>query len=418
MILDRFITMLQKCRRRVVPFAFPAALAVLAFRCAREPTQPSADFGQIRIGDTWAYREIEVKKGERQSEEIPELDSTVSYASLSCARDTVLMDKRFFIISYTLYYCMDFYVDTSICEQYVHVSDSEIMAVEPKGNKTSIFPMILYKCSAVDTPKYDSATQYDTALYHDIYYPFLYPIPESNAWFFRPMNDPTGNAPMVRRYLGKETITVPGGTFETWKFDFDYSTWCIGDTSPCAIEWIACTTWISSIGNVRTSGTIENDNFGFVVSTMLSEYLSSELPSDAVKPMISKTSMDSIAEIVDANWEYPLFQEWCYHLLFGLPSGYSLYSFSLSNGVEGIEDFFSTVWGASPDITTTEAIAMLDEKPFPQSPVEFANHGKFLSIVLRYPCLSHGWKDCMYTGALEECESAIRDELVAAVYGE
>lgn len=380
----------------------------LLFTCSKANNPIVAEFKPgfgIQKGQSWFYGGKTIHKNHILTANY----SVRDYSSLRCARDTLLDGITYLIVKGQWYHCSDFYVDTAKKVSLVNIGDSMIKVLTPIDDDYSNWTVQLLK-QKLDTLSYDSSTFYNDSLYIDLFFPVVLPIANSSMWFYRPLKDPRGNLPMVRRYIGSEEISVPGGVFKTMMFDFDYNSWCIGGTDPnCKPPNGTCTTWVAFTGNVKLSALSIDDSLSDT-TIYTSELISnSNTPMEYVKPNLPNSIIDSAISIVTTFWSYQLFQSW----LWSKPT---LEFDSITNApgnFENITAMMKSIWNCSLG-NMDEVKAYLVAHSFPNSPAEYHNYNQFVEIILSNSTFIRGWIDCDTTQTITS--SPKRLEFLKYVY--
>jgi len=89
-----------------------------------------------------------------------------------------------------------------------------------------------------------AGTEFDTTVFRDLMFPIVFPLIQDSSWFVRSDNHPFEWGAIRKTYLGKEIVSVPGGTFETFKIDWGLNEFW-GQTD------MFFTDWVSGIGLVK-----------------------------------------------------------------------------------------------------------------------------------------------------------------------
>ena len=375
---------------------------------------------EISFGRSWFYRACAI---DNSSQRQYNLDTTWSYSYLSYCCDTTINGCICAVIQGVEYRCFDFYIDTITISQFICITDSQIKIIEPKGAAPPYLELSLLKQRAIDTAEYDSSNLYDTSLYSDVLLPIVFPIEKGLQWFYRPLNDPNGSLPMVRRFIGNETVTVPGGTFNCWKFDFDYTAWWINDppVPKSKTPPVACTTWVSSIGNVKTATISKKDTIlhSSGTKTITSDYKTvgeymgdSDLSDSYVKPALANAIIDSLASAIKDHWQFAAFINWLKS--FGTSQ---FYKFEYETYYESyaLRRFTECVWGIETN-SVFEAADVCTTQAFPDSAHSFASYSRFIAEIMRSQVFDCGWDDCATIDTA--CTSSLRLELLKYAYGE
>jgi hypothetical protein len=189
---------------------------------------------QMNVGDSWLYRRSLINIGMFAATGAP--DTLVGYSYFQAAKDTIIDAKEYLIIEGRDY---DVGKDT-ICiykkRSAIHFSDSAISMYEFKTGdygfmsgvlKTAASALFLTKdnygmamLKKMEIARLLKSANYDTNVYWDFVYPVIFPLIKNAVYTYRDSMDSNGNLPYRRKFLGIESINVPSGAYDAYKFEW------------------------------------------------------------------------------------------------------------------------------------------------------------------------------------------------------
>lgn len=215
----------------------------------------------IKVGETWSYRGVRWSSMDGSA-----MERVRVFTQCTAAKDTVINGLAFVLIDQTVHAIDKDSVRTSSQRNAIHVDDTSVV-VWDNGD-------LAYGAGLL--PAGRAATTVDSLLYSAVFgdkflMPLRFPLRKGETRVY----DGTQSFARVMRYLGTETVTVPGGTVAAL---------VLARENPLAAEQKA-SLWIGPKGLVRRiSSDSTMSGAGFYIMRDTTEWLGNvALPADSLK---------------------------------------------------------------------------------------------------------------------------------------
>jgi hypothetical protein len=239
------------------------AIAILLFcACIADKNNPISKLPldhngiQMKVGDSWLYRNTWIFEGLQPRDSLPDT-LVMNYTYCYAEKETTIDSKKFLIINGREYNIDKDTVDIYKGKFAIHFSDSAIsMLTIDLGNNHDDFKSVFKtttKNMQFERKKYGKKISINNKLFadyrnylygvKDFVYPIIYPLIQDSIYDYRDSSiiNWKQSLPMHRKFCGIETVNIPAGTFEAYKFDllwkenfFD----TIVDDSVQSFDWI------------------------------------------------------------------------------------------------------------------------------------------------------------------------------------
>lgn len=376
--------------RRQTTATLPTILAVsatLILCCSRagEDTSAPTPFEPIDenvdiTGKTWLYEQTVRVPG------IVEHTPTMqAFVLVSCERDTTILGQKYFVLVEEYLERGQLDVDTSSVTYYVHLGNDSVMFLLA-DTSLRYYPIVpLYKRAAANR----SFMTADSI--RDRYCALVLPLADTSSWYLRPFVDRGFN--VRRRYVGRDTITVPAGEFECCRIEWDWSETWIDATDLMQTDWISTHGLIRTTfdGGTHTFWNSWGDSIATVDFSSTTSLVScaGSMPS-SIGPMLAPSLIDTLKSTVNRSWSLSNYRKWLDKHIEA--NDISTIDELHAAGVYCAEFLLESIFGDS--LTTLDAILADLSKPLPLQEEDFHDYNQFLRIAVWQYEMIPGWDDC------------------------
>jgi hypothetical protein len=209
---------------------------------------------QMKIGDSWLYRQTFVNAGLTAESLIP--DTLTGYSFFQVKKDTTIDSKSFLIVEGRDYEIekdsvqisrnkFGIYFSDSIITMYVFRTESseagystgvmKSAASQPYLTRNNFGTSILKKIAFC---KLANALAFDSSPFWDFVTPVCFPLVKDSIYVYRDSGSPTGHMKVRRRFSGIESVQVPAGVFESYKFEWLTNEYFSSTDSVSYYDWV------------------------------------------------------------------------------------------------------------------------------------------------------------------------------------
>lgn len=244
---------------------------------------------KYEIGQTWTYRRMFINEGASELMDVP--DTLYGYSDFEITKDTIFENTTWMIVEGRDYECSKELINEYISRFAITFTDTSLKVYQfninsygfswgpfkRKNNNRHIvkedFASIKSISSKVLLKKLNS-TNYDSSVFSDLYFPLVFGVDPGYKWYIRQENDPHGNIPIEKVYLGKEEISVPAGTFNTYKYELLFGK-IFNSPDIKIISWYSSNSLVKTLLDGGTSEVYDDNNqpLGSFHSWDIFEYL-------------------------------------------------------------------------------------------------------------------------------------------------
>jgi hypothetical protein len=187
----------------------------------------------MKTGDSWLYKRTFSFDNIYEKMKVP--DSVTMYSYFFAVKDTFMNDKSYLIIEGKDYDTQEDSIITTKKRVAIHlgVNGIEMMDFELENYyMTGVLKMRAsqsrltrqnygtYFLKNLALQKMTASPKYDPDVYADCVYPIVFPLVKDTVYTYRDSLDPSGNLPYYRKFIGIESVTVPVGTFDSYKIEW------------------------------------------------------------------------------------------------------------------------------------------------------------------------------------------------------
>jgi len=198
------------------------------------PVSIEKDWLKYEVGQTWTYKRTFINQGSWELMKVP--DTLYGYSEFAVTKDTAFEQAEWLIIEGNDYEVNRDSISKTPSRYAVSFTDSSLRVYQFKDSVLG-FSWGPFKRRAIasgltksDFSKYSIARSkilaekaypatYDPIIFSDLFVPIVFGVDSGYTWRIRAENDPHQNLPIEKRYLGRETIHLPSGVFDAYKFE-------------------------------------------------------------------------------------------------------------------------------------------------------------------------------------------------------
>jgi len=383
--------------------------------CTYDLTPPDKPINKkIEVNGTWTYKIRSINIGIKN---FP--DTLTSYSISTCYCDTTINNKKYFAFQERVYSPDFFDVDTFSSRFYVYYGTDSVNVLQKNGN----YPLIGIGRNCLNKVKMDhnlsrikslnrnfhylvsekigkyfgDRLQYGDSVFNFSYYPVIFPLEIGKTWYYVGKIDSHTPPPIRRKYLGNETMSVPGGIVDAWKIEWDWSLW-FPEFDLVGYDW-----W-TQFGIVKQYFDYGNwtqyivDEDGILDSNKIHSYQVSEYYGEQISklpppvPLLSDKKIADAKSCVSQNWDYTRFRAW-----FDTMVSYAIdkpeYESELELLQMNTQAFIEVVWGDS-GVPYDSLVTYLNTHSLPVQEKDFKYYYSYLHGVIGGGDYMQGWIDC------------------------
>lgn len=380
---------------------------------------------EIVPGQTWYYKQTYVFEGSK-SDETP--DTITNHSNHMHVCDTLIAGENYHKIESRTYSIRRSATGLGNNRKkliYVHVGQDTVKVLRKSGLGHTLMKTAglngstaMKRCHRRLKMFNAKTAAYDTSGFVSLTVPLISNMIPDSGWFYVSSNDPFGNWPIKKKFLGHEVVEVPGGTYNCLRIEWDWN-WNVPDGFSAG-EWdIKGTDMLAHFGLAKrffNYGTIEEtDEDGNVVgefrTTEVFEYMGKDSISiDSIWPAVPQSLLDSVIQAVERNWGPARYAEWACTLAQSDTCNPRVGNMSM-NMLWGLVECVwgrqvnDSLWGngcsysdsCGPSICYTPILDYIGRTPFPARLEDYADREEFVAAVLlrnHARELNQGWSDC------------------------
>lgn len=343
----------------------------------------------ILPGQVWSYR-YEWRMGPSVPFGLPDSSWNGGYVYYAYMKDTLINDLLFNVINqYDYGSCGDRTIIHGTGALYVGIHADTVLLYESYG--TAAMPTLLKRTAGSMVASSAGLANpvkilYDTAAFSDFRVPIIFNNAPNSPWYSRPLAD--RNLPLVQRYVGNEIVTVPGGTFNCMRMEWEWA-----DSSP-----VKGVNYVSDIGNVKQiiddtayyrNGIFDTSSFQY-----RAEYIGTDTTGyQRTFPRLPQNIHDSIQNQVLGHWSIARYRRW----IQAIDTSGDIMLFNTTS-----DKMYSLIWAMHPEWNLhIEEFHLLADSiyhmPDPLTVKDIGNIESFVSLLIGPSTKKdymQGWDDC------------------------